>query len=163
MKQIITLITIAFLTLVCYQQQALAQKTQGPGVGSKPKENVEQILTKMERDWADAILKKDFVTIDRIVAEDCIFTVPDGRTLTRTQVNEELRAGVWVPESLAYENMKVRVFGDAAVVTAVQIEKSKSNGKDSSGSYLFTDVFVKRDGRWQLVAEHGSRLEQVKP
>lgn len=137
--------------------------TPASSASPQPKEDVEQVLTKIERDWADAILKKDIATIERIVAEDCIFIVPDGRILTRAQTNEELRAGVWSPESLAYENMKVRVFGDAAVVTALQIEKSTLKGKDSSGRYLFTDIFVKRNGSWQVVAEHGSRLEPTKP
>lgn len=163
MKQIITLITIAFLTLVCYQQRALAQKTQGPGVGPKPKENVEQILTKMERDWADAILKKDFVTIERILAEDFIFTGSDGKALTRNQINEDLRSGEWSPESITYENLKVRVYGDTAVVTLLQNEISKTKGKDSSGRFRFMDVFVKRNGLWQIVAEQGGCREPSKP
>ena len=134
-----------------------------PAASSQPKEDVVQALTKMERDWTDAILKKDIATIERIVAEDCIFIVPDGRIMTRDQTNEDLKAGVWSPESLTLENIKVRAFGDTAVVTLLQIEKSKTKGKDTSGRYLFTDIFVKRNGSWQVVAEHGSRLEPSKP
>jgi hypothetical protein len=51
----------------------------------------------------------------------------------------------------------VNVFGDTAVSFTSQEEKSKYDGKDSSGHYHFTDVWVKRDGKWQAVASHGSR------
>ena len=46
----------------------------------------------------------------------------------------------------------VRLYGDAAVVTGLQTEQSVLEGRDGSGTYSYTDVFVKRDGRWQVVA-----------
>ena len=48
--------------------------------------------------------------------------------------------------------MKVRVFGDTAVVTASDTEESSLKGKDTSGKYVWMDVFVMRNGRWQAVA-----------
>lgn len=135
----------------------------GQKVSSQSKDDVEQMLIQMERDWADAILKKDFLKIERILAEDFIFTGFDGNTQTRDQGIEGLKSGEWSPETMTYENVKVRVFGNTAVVTLLQNEKSKTKGKDSSGQYLFMDVFLKRDGRWQIVAEQAARLEQPKP
>ena len=49
--------------------------------------------------------------------------------------------------------MKVRIFGDTAVVTGSYKEKSTYKFKDTSGKYSFTDVWVKRGGDWQIVAE----------
>jgi len=54
--------------------------------------------------------------------------------------------------------MKVRVFGDTAVVTGSDDEKSSYKSKDTSGHYLWSDVFVKREGRWQAVASQGTLM-----
>jgi hypothetical protein len=48
--------------------------------------------------------------------------------------------------------MAVRVFGNTAVVTGSDTEKSMENGKDTSGKYVWTDVFVKQNGKWRAVA-----------
>jgi len=58
------------------------------------------------------------------------------------------------------DDFRVRVYGDAAVVTLRIAEKSKSKGKDISGQVRVTDTFIKLAGRWQVVAEHASRIAQ---
>ena len=50
-------------------------------------------------------------------------------------------------------------FGDTAIVHGLETEKSMTNGKDSSGQFRFTDVFVKCDGVWMAVAEHDSKVK----
>ena len=59
-------------------------------------------------------------------------------------------------ESQTLGEMKVRVFGDVAIVTGSDDEKSSFKGKDISGHYVWTDVFVKRNGQWQAVASQGT-------
>jgi ketosteroid isomerase-like protein len=54
----------------------------------------------------------------------------------------------------------VRVFGDTVIVHGLETEKSTYKGADSSGQYRFTDVFIKRDGVWVAVAEHGSKVRK---
>jgi hypothetical protein len=54
--------------------------------------------------------------------------------------------------------MKVRIYGNTAIVTGTDTEKSEYHGKDSSGKYLWTDVFVFRNGRWQAVSSQSTRL-----
>lgn len=122
-------------------------------------ENVEALLTKMEQDWTDAILKQDTARIEPILADDMLAIIPNGQTITKPQHLAFIKDETYKPESLSIDNIKVRVFGDSAVVTYHQSEKSQFQGKDNSGETLWTDIFVKRDGRWQIVAEHGSRLE----
>ncbi len=56
--------------------------------------------------------------------------------------------------------MKVQVHGDAAVVTYRSTDKGSYKGNDLSGQYRWTDVFVKRNGRWQAIAGHGTRVTQ---
>lgn len=63
---------------------------------------------------------------------------------------------------MSMDEVSVNVYGDAAVSYTSQQEKSKYNGKDNSGHFHFTNVWVKKDGKWQVVASHGSRLANAK-
>lgn len=54
--------------------------------------------------------------------------------------------------------LKVRVYGDIAIITGRTTEKSQYKGSDSSGQYLWTDTWNKRAGGWQCVASHGSKV-----
>ena len=61
-------------------------------------------------------------------------------------------------ESIAYEEIKVQVFGDAAVAAGLTNFKGTLNGKDASRKYRWTDTWVKRDGQWLCVAGHSSTV-----
>jgi ketosteroid isomerase-like protein len=119
----------------------------------------EESLMQMEREWVEAAQKKDAATLDRILADDWVGQGPTG-TATKAQALAELKSGDNKLESITLGNMKVRVFGDAAVVTGSDDEKSSYKGKDTSGHYTWTDFFVKRQGRWQAAASQGTRTTQ---
>src|SRR5689334_12320683 len=112
----------------------------------------------IERDWTDAGLKKDVAAMDKIVADDWIGLDFQGKTVTKAQMLAELKSGTSSSSSIDLGEMKVRVFGDTAVVTGSDTEKSTYKGKDSSGKYVWTDIFVKRNGRWQPVASQSTKL-----
>ena len=129
---------------------------------SSTSENVDQVLSKMEQDWVAALLKGDAAFQESILADDYIGVAPDGRIGTKAQSVEEVRSGAFKAESMSIDGIKVRIFGDVAVVTYGQSEKSQFQGKDTSGRSLWTDIFVKRNGNWQIAANHGSRVEEPK-
>ena len=130
---------------------------QGTTKGSK-KASVEQALMQMERDWGEALPKKDAATLDKILADDWVAQSSDG-TQTKAEALAELKSGDYKLDSITQVgDMKVRVFGDTAVVTGNENEKSSYKGKDTSGRYIWTDVFVKRQGRWQAVASQWSLM-----
>ena len=58
------------------------------------------------------------------------------------------------------DDMKARVYGDAAVVTGRNTSKETLKGKDISGLYRWTDTWIKEAGRWQCVATHASMIVQ---
>jgi ketosteroid isomerase-like protein len=58
------------------------------------------------------------------------------------------------------DDMKVRIYGDAAVVTGRNTTKETLNGKDTSGQERWTDTWIKKAGRWQCVATHSSNIVQ---
>lgn len=123
-------------------------------------ESVERALTQMERDWADAIVKHDAATISRIIAEDWLERSWDGQSFGKAQAIADLPSGT--TESITIDPIKVRVFGDMAIVTAGDVEKSTYKGKDSSGHYVWTDVFMNRNRQWQVVATQGSKVPTPK-
>jgi ketosteroid isomerase-like protein len=121
--------------------------------------DTEQALMQMERDWTAAALKKDTATLDKILADDWAGQNPAG-VATKGETLADLKSGDAKLESETLGDMKVRVFGDTAVVTGSDDEKSSYKGKDTSGHYTWTDVFVKRHGRWQAVASQGTVIPQ---
>jgi hypothetical protein len=56
--------------------------------------------------------------------------------------------------------MVVRLFGNTAVVTGSTMEKRSDHGKDSSGKYVWTDVFVKQNGKWKAVVSQTARVPE---
>jgi uncharacterized protein (TIGR02246 family) len=170
MRRVISLLTLAVAAVSLTSCAATDEKatsssaatTAAAAAAASPAENVEQALIRLEREWAEALVKADVTALDRVMADDWSMTTWDGRTQTKAQSIEEIKSGVSKFEAASADNFKVRVFGDAAVVTLTQTEKSQERGKDNSGRYLYTDVWVKRDGKWQAVATHGTKAEQPK-
>jgi ketosteroid isomerase-like protein len=117
--------------------------------------NDEQTLIGLERKWAEAIVNRDMETLDEIIADDFIGTAWTGDTYSKTKAMNDVEFKVFVAESLNLENVKVSIFGDTAVVSLTQVEKSKYDNFDCSGRYGYNDVWVKRDGRWQAVSSYG--------
>jgi ketosteroid isomerase-like protein len=119
---------------------------------------VEQQLKKLEIQWANAGVKKDLAVIDRLLADDFITTDPQGEVFTRAEEIAFLKTGEDVVSYAALRDVKVRVYGDAAVVTYVYQAQETLKGRDVSGTSRWTDTWVKRGGSWRCVASHGSMI-----
>ena len=120
--------------------------------------SVEKQLMKFEQDLVAALVRGDTALWERSLADSFVFTAPDGATQDKAQVLSDVKTGVLKMESSTNDDMKVRVFGHAAVVTYRSTDKGTYQGRDISGQYRWTDVFVKRNGRWQLVSTQGTPL-----
>lgn len=140
---------------------ALAVAVQAQAPAQTQTESVEQELIKLENDMDDAMIKHNWAFIDRILAEDYTLTGPDGILLTKAELMAGLKSGEDVVTSSETDEMKARVYGDAAVVTYRWISKGTFKGKDVSRRSRWTDTWVKDyAGRWRCVASHGSRIYQ---
>jgi ketosteroid isomerase-like protein len=118
-------------------------------------EDVQQTVTRLEREWVSAILAKDTAAIDRLLAADFVGTTNDQKYFKDDAIRD-VKTGIH--ESLELNDIEVRVFGNTAIATMSQNEKSRHGNEDFSGQYLFTDVWVKTDGQWRAVSSHGSRI-----
>lgn len=123
-------------------------------------ESAETELLKLVQEWMNAEVKGDMAFLDRFIAEDWVLTDPAGAVWTKAQFLAGLKSGEGVVISSVLDNMRVRVYGDAAVVTGRMTTKQRFKGKDISGQYQCTDTLIKRAGRWQCVATHISMIAQ---
>ena len=119
---------------------------------------MEEELLKLENAFAEAIVNNDLESIRRLVADDWIIIDPNGEIVDRTRFFEVIKSGVLTHDMMESKDSRVRVYGDSAVVTAVTRTKGKFMGYDFSTQERATDVFVKRDGRWQCVLTHLTRF-----
>ncbi len=141
-----------FLTIIALGVDLQTQTGPQTQAGSD-----EQELIKLENDWLQAFFKNDGAFADWFLADDYLGTDEHGEVKNKAQKIAEIKAGTHLSTSGVLDNIKVRVYGDAAVVTGRQIMKGLFQGKEYRSPYLWTDVFIKRGGRWQCVASHRSR------
>ena len=153
MKRTVAVLTLG-ITQLCLS--SCSPTARAPNADTKSSESVQQALMQVERDWAAAIVRHDGATISRIVAEDWLETSWDGSSFGKAQALADLPFGT--TESITMDPIRVRVFGDVAIVTTGDVEKSTFKGQDSSGHYVWTDVYMRRNGQWQAVATQGSKV-----
>lgn len=123
---------------------------------SSKQNNVEQELKRLENEWLDSYLRGDKQRFDRIVADDFTRTDESGKFATKAEEKALVQAApASVNASLTNENMLARVYENAAIVTGLIVSKVQGGLNFQS---RFTDTFVKRNGRWQVVARHYSRI-----
>ena len=121
---------------------------------------MEEELLKLESAFADAIIKNDLESIERIVSDDWIIVDPNGEIVDGTRFFEVIKSGALTHDIMESEDFRVRVYGESAVVTAITSTKGKFMGQEFSTRERATDVFVKRDGRWQCVLTHLTRFAE---
>lgn len=135
---------------------SLAQEKPAPAVKAP---SVSAAIKQLEHDWTEAAKAGDTDKLSQIIADDWSGLGPDGAKLTKAAFLEAYKSGKSKLESFDFGAMDVKVLGNTAVVQGSDTEKSTTDGKDSSGKYAWTDVFVKRDGKWVAVR---SQLNKVK-
>jgi hypothetical protein len=122
--------------------------------------SVEKELIKLENEANDAWVKHDAQAYGRLLADDYIGTDWDGTTATKAQELENCKSVKNTYTFLKADDFKVRIYGDAAVVTCRNTEKLQVEGKEITEQRRLTDTWVKLAGRWQCVALHSSKIAQ---
>lgn len=119
--------------------------------------SISQTLQALEQEWLNAEKNHDAAAFEKIVADDWVAITPDGKRQTKADRAAEIKSAHITSATLG--DMNVRVFGDTAVVTGTDDEVTVENGKKSSEHYVWTDVFVKRNGKWLAVASQTARAK----
>jgi ketosteroid isomerase-like protein len=111
----------------------------------------EEELLKLEKEFTQAIVKNDPEAIERFVADDWIIINADGGIIDKERFLEVIKSGALTHETMESEDIRVRIYGESAVVTALARSKGKFMGQDFSTRERATDVFVRHEGQWRCV------------
>ena len=116
-------------------------------------------LVGLEERLAQAWVTGDRAFIEGLLADDWSVTDAAGQVLTRKQVLDETFASTDRRiESMAIDDLRVRPLGETAIVTGRTRATGSYKGQSATVVIRFTDVFTRRDGRWQIVASHASTV-----
>jgi len=120
--------------------------------------SVEQELVALAHAWDRAMVGNDADAIGRYMAEDWTITGSDGNISDKASFLELVRSGRLTHHVMTSEDVKVRVYGDAAVVTARGVSGGKYQGGTFREVEQSSNLFVKQHGEWRCVLTHLSRL-----
>ena len=105
-----------------------------------------------------AIVTKDVEAYEHILSDDFIFTGADGTVSDKEGEINRVRLGGLTFRSGQSDDVRVKIYGKTAVVTGRFTAHGESNGRDFTFVERYTAVFVKRSGRWQMVAEQATEI-----
>ena len=112
---------------------------------------IEQQLRQMNDEWVKALVRRDSATLERIMADDFVFTYPmEGDD--KTQFIDDLISGDLNVQQLTQANLTVRIWGHTAILSALDTVQWFYKGRDFSGKYKIAQVYANRDDRWRLVS-----------
>jgi ketosteroid isomerase-like protein len=117
-------------------------------------------LKRIENDWTAASKSKDATKLGAILADNWVGLGWDGKTSDKAKLLADLKSPGNTLSTIEMGPMEVRLFGETAVVTGSDTETSTAEGKDTSGKYIWTDVFVKQGGRWKAVSSQSTKAPQ---
>jgi ketosteroid isomerase-like protein len=113
---------------------------------------VEDEIKRIEKERAAAVTKGDVTALEKYTSDDYTFINRSGVLSDKARTMSGIKSGDIKITANDLSDLRVRVYGDTAVVTGRANTKGTMGGKDISGPVLFTRVYIKKDGRWQSVA-----------
>ena len=146
---------ILTLTVILALPTITVAKEKGTGATA----DVEATIKKIEQELTDTIVKSDTSAFEKYLASDYLGIGPDGVTQNKSELLADIKSGTLKLESSNLSDMKIQVAeADMAVVVYRSDDKGTYKGKDITGQYRWLDVFVKRDGKWQIAIDQGTQI-----
>jgi ketosteroid isomerase-like protein len=146
-------IACSVLGLLMVWGGAIAQQKSAAGGGD------EAALKAIEEKWDAANMKGDTATLAAIFVDSFISTNSEGKTRTKAEVLAQVKSGEIKYDTSKVEDMKVYVYGDAAVVNGRWKAKFVEKGKPVDTTERFTDTYIRQNGQWRCVASQGSTIK----
>jgi len=128
-----------------------------PAVNAKAEEE----LIGVAHEWDRAMVENDAEAIGRYMADDWEIIGPDGSGSDKATFLELVKSGALTHDVMESENLKVRVYGDTAVVIARGVSGGKYRGQAFREVERSSCVFVRQKGQWRCVLAHLSRIAPV--
>ena len=115
----------------------------------KDQKDAEQYILDSERQWAESVATGDTSAIERILADDFVGVDPEGRQYSKQEMMAETRNAPKHFVSNHLNDVKVRFYGDAAIAQGSETWEKRTG---EHGRFVWTDTWLRRNGRWQIVA-----------
>lgn len=141
---------------------ACAIAAQSPTLKADHRAEGEQQLLKTERDWLEALKSHDKQALTQLCADDFFTTDEEGKVSKKAKYLEDSLQHLQITSSTLSE-LFAQTYGETGIVSGRWKAKFTVDGVDASGTYQFTDTFVRRDGRWWAVTSHASRVPPDQP
>jgi len=120
--------------------------------------STEDELIRVAHDWDRAMVGNDADAIGRYMADDWAIVGSDGRVGDKAGFLALVRSGALTHDVMTSEDLRVRVYGDTAVVVARGVSGGKFQGHAFREVERSSCVFVRQDGQWRCVLTHLSRI-----
>jgi len=147
------LLLMSALVVCCGKTPAIAQSKPAQAKAAPNPDD----LRKLENDWAQAVRTNDARKLSEILDDGWVGVTWTGAASNKANALAVLKTPGISMDEFDRGPMAVRFFDNTAVVTGTDIEKSSSGGNVRS-KYVWTDVFVLRDGKWRAVASHSTKV-----
>ena len=119
--------------------------------------NAEKII-ELDRQRMAAMAAKDISKLDRIIADDLIYTHSSARVDTKKTLIGAMESGTTVYTAVEPSDVVAQDLGDAVVLTGIAAISVNSGGAPNSFRVRFVDVYANRGGQWQMVTWQSTRL-----
>jgi len=121
-----------------------------------------QQLTQMVRDFLAAVPRGDRQVFDNFFADDVIYTRSAGLTVNKAEIlrNIDVRAVNEPKATYEADDFTIHPYGEMAVVNFRLIQHNELDGKQETNYFRNTGTFLKRNGKWQVVAWQATRVPQ---
>jgi ketosteroid isomerase-like protein len=117
-----------------------------------------QTVIDLDRKRMQAMASKDVATLESLIADDLIYTHSSARLDTKRSLIDNMTSGSTVYSACEPSEVKAQDLGDTVVLTGIAQIKVTANGNAMAFGVRFTDVYAKRDGRWQMVTWQSTKL-----
>jgi ketosteroid isomerase-like protein len=119
-------------------------------VGARPADDASSsYIRQAESDWAESVVTNDMSVLERILADDFVGVDIDGSHYSKTDAIKDYRTKPSEFASNHLNEVQIRFYGDAAVAQGSESWKKKDG---TPGTFFWTDTWIKRGGKWQVVA-----------
>lgn len=113
-----------------------------------------------ERGWARGVTTNDYALLGRVLADDLSYTHSNGAFDTKESYIGNLKSGKAKYLKLDHSEIKVQLLSkDTAIAICRASVVTMSNGKESPANLSLLHVYVKRGGRWQMVAHQSCKVQ----
>ncbi len=147
-RTLLCVVVLAAVSIVAFPQE---KKASNP---------VEQAVLKLEQQWEDALVKSDVATLEKLYDDSLVYTHSNGSVDNKSAYLGNIKSGVTKYQSMKRDDIKVSVYGNAAMVTCHWEVHVLARGNQIDTIARYIHVYVRQKDSWKMVAHQSTRITQ---